>query len=150
MFQIKLEFFLATLLLYLECFGRWVKFFWSEFGNYFSQIVKLRACEYALCCKHNAKCTSLFFAKHIILSSSKHKHLWGNWTLGIGHSSKSDLQTHKLVFNYNKQNNNLMALHYKNRPKNANTMERKFLSHKTTIQFCSNTNLFLQKLTQQM
>ncbi len=65
-------------------------------------------------------------SKHIILSSSKHKHLWANWTLGTDHSSTNDLQTHKLVPKYNKQKYKPIGLHCGKRVKNAYTMEKKF------------------------
>jgi len=75
---------------------------------------------------HTLQSRNTFFLKHIILSSSKHKHLWENWTHRTSHSNTSDLQSHKLVPNYNKQKHKPMTLHYEKRLENANTMEKKF------------------------
>jgi hypothetical protein len=60
----------------------------------------------------HCKVQTPFFLKHIILSSSKHKHLWENWTHRTSHSNTSNLQSHKLVPNYNKQKHKPKALHY--------------------------------------
>ncbi len=99
---------------------------------------------------HTLQSANNFFAKHIILSFSKHKHLWGNWTPRIGHSNINDLQTHKLVPKYNKQKSKPMALHCEKRVKNANTMERKFYGSQNNHSILYNTYLLLQKLTQKM
>ncbi len=78
MFQIKLEFFDYSTII----FGMfWAKseFFWSKSRNYFSHIIKFEACKhYEMPIAHTLQSANNFFTKHIILSSSKHKHLWRN------------------------------------------------------------------------
>ncbi len=78
-----------------------------EFNNYLFQTLKFRACEAALrnaFCTHNANCkhTSTKSTNNIWTCTSKHKHLWRNWTLITSDFSTRDLQNPpKLANNYN-------------------------------------------------
>jgi hypothetical protein len=125
-FQIKLEVF-GYFAIIFGMFWAKSEFFLFKSGNYFSQIIEFEACKhYEMHTAHTLQSANNFFQKHIILISSKHKHLWENWTLGTSHSSTNDLQTHKLVPKYNKEKYKPMALHLEKKVENANTMERKF------------------------